>query len=174
MKAIFALVLLLLGTTTLFPQTKDPVTSVVKEILPRQQKNLIAAAEEMPADKYSYKPTPEQISFAHLVMHIAESNNSLCTKIGDVPSPKQSELKETDGKDKLVAALKSSFDFCAGALTKVDDSKLGDTIEGWNGRQAPRAFALIALTNDWADHYGAAAMYLRSNGLLPPTAKPKK
>ena len=36
------------------------------------------------------------------------------------------------------------------------------------------AFALIALTNDWADHYSAAAMYLRLNGLLPPTAQPKK
>jgi hypothetical protein len=30
---------------------------------------------------------------------------------------------------------------------------------------------LIALTNDWADHYSAAAMYLGLNGLLPPTAK---
>lgn len=166
--------LIVIWAVALFAQTKDPVTSVVKEILPRQQKNLIAAAEEMPADKYSYKPTPEQISFAHLVLHITESNNSLCSKIGDVPVPKQTELKESDGQNKLVTALKASFDFCTGALAKVDDSKLGDTIEGWNGRQAPRAFALIALTNDWADHYGAAAMYLRLNGLLPPTAKPKK
>jgi hypothetical protein len=31
---------------------------------------------------------------------------------------------------------------------------------------------LIALTpNDWADHYSAAAIYLRLNGVLPPTAK---
>lgn len=170
-----SLVLLtVIWATVLFAQTKDPVTSVVKEILPRQQQNLVAAAEEMPADKYGYKPTAEQISFAHLVLHIAQSNNSLCSKIGDVPSPKQAELKETDGKDKLVGALKASFDFCSGALAKVDDSKLGDTIEGWNGRQAPRAFAVVALTNDWADHYGAAAMYLRLNGLLPPTAKVKK
>ena len=70
MKVVFVLSLLL-SAAALFAQTKNPVTSVVKEILPRQQKNLIAAAEEMPADKYSYKPTPEQISFAHLVMHIA-------------------------------------------------------------------------------------------------------
>ena len=40
--------------------------------------------------------------------------------------------------------------------------------------KALRAFALIALTNDWADHYSSAAMYLRLNGLLPPTAQPKK
>ena len=150
---------------------KNPVSSVVREILPRQQKNLVAAVDEMPANKFDYKPTPQQMSFAHLVMHITQSNNYLCAKIGDVPAPKAPELKETDGKDKLSAALKSSFDFCTSALEKVDDSKLGDTIQAYGGREAPRAWALIALTNDWADHYGAAAMYLRLNGLLPPTAK---
>ena len=72
-----------------------------------------------------------------------------------------------------MAALKASFDFCTMALTKVDDSKLGETIQAYGGREAPRAWALIALTNDWADHYGAAAMYLRLNGLLPPTAQKK-
>ena len=71
-------------------------------------------------------------------------------------------------------ALKASFDFCATALGKVDDSKLGDEVELFGGRKGPRAFALIALTNDWADHYSSAAMYLRLNKLLPPTAQPKK
>jgi uncharacterized damage-inducible protein DinB len=175
MKAVFALLGLLLGTMVLFAQTaKDPVTSAVKEIFPRQQKNLLGAAETMPADKYSYKPTPEQITFGHLVMHIATSNDLLCSKIGDVAAPKTDDLKDSDGKDKLVAALKASFEFCDGVLAKADDSKLGNTMELWKGRQATRAAALIALTNDWADHYGAAAMYLRLNGLLPPSAQGKK
>ena len=152
-------------------QNKDPVSSVVKEILPHQEKNLVAAVEEMPADKFGYRPTPQQMSFARLVLHITESNNYFCAKIGDVPEPKAQELKETDGKDKLVAALKSSFDLCNTTMPKVTDATLGDTIELWGGRKAPRAFALIALTNDWADHYSAAAMYLRLNGLQPPTAK---
>ena len=55
----------------------------------------------------------------------------------------------------------------------MDDTKLGDTIQAYGGHDAPRAWALIALTNDWADHYGAAAIYLRLNGLLPPTAQKK-
>jgi hypothetical protein len=49
-------------------QNKDPVTSVVKEILPHQEKNLGAAVEEMPADRFGYKPTPQQMRFAHLVL----------------------------------------------------------------------------------------------------------
>jgi hypothetical protein len=87
---------------------------------------------------------------------------------------KPTGLKDTDEKDKLVAALKASFDFCTAALGKVDDSKLADEVELFGGRKGPRAFALIALTNDWADHYSSAAIYLRLNGLLPPTAQPKK
>ena len=165
--------LLLLAATAVLGQEKNPVTSVVKEILPRQQKNLVAAVEEMQADKFSYHPTEAQMTFGHLVLHIIESNNYLCARIADLPEVKPAGLKESDGKDKLVAALKASFDFCTTALAKVDDSKLGDTVELYGGRKGLRAFALIALTNDWADHYSSAAMYLRLNGLLPPTAKPK-
>jgi len=173
MKPMSVLIALLASSAVLFAQeTKNPVSTVLKEILPRQQKNLVAAAEEMPADKYSYKPTEGQMTFAHLTMHVTESNNHLCSVISDSPAPKVAELKETDGKDKLVAALKASFDFCTTALAKVDDSRLGDPIELF-GRKGPRAFAMFALAGGWADHYGAAAMYLRLNGLLPPTAQKK-
>ncbi len=170
MKRAIAFTLFASAAVGFAQQNKDPVSSVVKEILPHQEKNLVAAVEEMPADKFD-KPTPQQMSFANLVLHMTESNNYLCAKAGDVPEPKAQELKETDGKDKLVAALKASFDFCNTSMPKVTDATLGDTIEVWGGRKAPRAFALIALTNDWADHYSAAATYLRLNGLLPPTAK---
>ncbi|HET7893375.1 MAG TPA: DinB family protein [Candidatus Sulfotelmatobacter sp.] len=167
--------LMLCAATAVLAQEKNPVTSVAREILPRQQKNLVAAAEEMPADKFSYKPTEQQMTFGHLVLHIIGSNNHLCSTIGDVPEVKPSvPLKESDEKDKLVAALKGSFEFCTTALAKVDDSKLGDEVELFGGRKGPRAFALIALTNDWADHYSSAAMYLRLNNLLPPTAQSKK
>ena len=167
--------LLLVAATATLAQDKNPVTSAVKEMLPRQQKNLVAAVEAMPADKFAYKPTEQQMTFGHLVLHIVESNNYLCSKIGDLPEVKASvPLKESDGKEKLVPALNASFEFCATALNKVDDAKLGDEVELYGGHKGPRAFALIALTNDWADHYSSAAMYLRLNGLLPPTAQPKK
>jgi uncharacterized damage-inducible protein DinB len=173
MKQTICLLLLFVATAVL-AQDKNPVTSVVKEIMPRQQKNLVAAVEEMPADKFGYKPTEQQMTFGHLVLHIIESNNYLCSKIGDLPEVKAAPLKESDGKEKLAAALKASFEFCTAALNKVDDAKLGDEVELFGGRKGSRAFALIALSNDWADHYSSAAIYLRLNGLLPPTAQPKK
>jgi hypothetical protein len=44
----------------------------------------------------------------------------------------------------------------------------------FGGRKATRARAVIALAQDWADHYAQAAMYLRLNGILPPSARPRK
>jgi hypothetical protein len=80
----------------------NPVSAAVKAQLPRFSKNMVAAAEAMPAEKFNFKPTPEMNSFAHLVMHIAQSNNGLCSKISDTPAP-EVKLADTDPKDKLVA-----------------------------------------------------------------------
>jgi uncharacterized damage-inducible protein DinB len=155
------------------PMVKNPVSDAVRNILERASQNMIAAADEMPADKYTYHPTPEQMTFAHLVMHIAGSNNLLCSKISGETAPTSEKLADTDPKDKLVSALKSSFDFCTQAMAKVDDSNLGEEVTLFGGHTATRAAAMIALTNDFADHYSAAASYLRLNGLLPPTAQKK-
>jgi uncharacterized damage-inducible protein DinB len=155
-------------------QTKDPVATAARLLLQRFQNNTIGAIEAMPADKFSYKPTADQVTFAHLAAHIANSNTLFCSKAADVPAPKADEPKETDTKDQLVAAVKASFSFCSDALSKMDDSKLGDTVELFPGRQLPRSVAVLGLASSMADHYGAAAMYLRLNNILPPSAQPKK
>jgi len=152
---------------------KNPVSTVLRTSLASRQKNMLAAIDAMPADKFGYKPTPDQMSFGHLVVHIIESNNGFCAKVADVPAPKVEEFKETDPKDKLLAAARASFDFCSTALANVDDSKLGDNVD-FGRVQGPRAMGVFFLVGGWADHYGAAAMYLRLNGILPPTAQPKK
>jgi hypothetical protein len=59
----------------------NPVSNAVRKILERQSQNIVAAAEEMPADKFSYKPTPTQMTFAALVEHTTGTNNFLCAQI---------------------------------------------------------------------------------------------
>jgi uncharacterized damage-inducible protein DinB len=164
--------IVLLSAAALGQQTKSPVSDVLRTMLAGREKNTVAAFEEMPADKFGYKPTPEQMTFGHLAAHIVSSNYFFCSNVGDVPQPKTEELKETDAKDKLVAAMKASFEFCHTALAKADDSKMSDNITWFDNKPRPRAWAAVALASSWADHYGMAAMYLRLNGLLPPTAQP--
>jgi hypothetical protein len=170
MKLQFAVLLL---STAAFAQSKNPVTDVLRASLAGRQKNTIAAIEAMPADKFGFKPTPDQMSFGHLAAHIVEANYFFCSKVGDVAAPKVDEVKDTDGKDKLAAAAIASFDFCGTALAKAEDAKLGDSIQDFAGKAQPRAWAALTLAASWADHYGAAAMYLRLNGVLPPTAQKK-
>lgn len=155
---------------------KNPVTDTVKHQLERVSKNILGAAEEMPADKYSYKPTEQQMTFGHLMGHIAEANRFFCSKLSDASAPtpdEKDEGKPNESKDKLVADLKASFDSCSTALAKMDDSKLAQPVTLFGGRKSNKAGALIGLSNNWADHYSAAAMYLRLNGLLPPSAQKK-
>jgi hypothetical protein len=152
---------------------KDPVSTGLRSILSRTRTNTLGAIEAMPADKFNYKPTPEQMTFGHLVVHMIGFNNSFCAKAANAPAPKVEEVKETDSKEKLLAAATASFDFCNDALGKMDDSKLGDSIELFGGHQGPRAMAALILSGGWSDHYSTAAIYLRLNGILPPSAQKK-
>ncbi len=171
MKMLTLICLLFLSTLPVFAQSKNPVSDVLREMLKGRAKNTIAAFEEMPADKFGFKPTPAQMSYGELAAHIVEGNYYFCANVGDVPQPKIAELKGSESKDALVAAIKSSFDFCGEALTKAGDSKMTSDITWFDGKPRSRAWAFLGLASSWADHYGMAAMYLRLNGVLPPTAK---
>jgi|SRR5215510_905578 len=164
--------LLLLSAAALAQQSKSPISDVLREMLVGREKNTVAAFEAMPADKFGYKPTPEQMTFGHLAAHIVSGNYFFCSNAGSVPRPKTEELKGTEAKDQLVAAMKASFEFCHTALAKADDSRMNENITWFDNKPRPRAWAFMALASSWADHYGIAAMYLRLNGLLPPTAQP--
>ena len=151
----------------------NPVSTAVKGQLPRFEKNMVAAAEAMPADKYSYKPTADMNTYGHLMMHIAQSNNLFCSKIAGTAAP-DAKITETDAKDKLVAAVKDSFAYCTTALANVDDAKLSEQMVVFGTRTASRGGVFVMLAGSWTDHYGTQAIYLRLNGILPPTAQPKK
>jgi len=151
----------------------NPVSGFVKAGVVRYEKNMVAAAEAMPTEKYGFKPSPEMNSFGHLVMHIAQSNNTFCSKISGQTAP-DVKIADTDPKEKLVAAVKDSFAFCTAALAKVDDSKLGEQFVMFGNRPLSRGGALVALGGSWTDHYATQAIYLRLNGILPPTAQPAK
>lgn len=176
MRRTLAISTLLLITASATPrttsaQTNGPVSSALRDILPGRQKNTVAAVEAMPAEKFTFKPSADQMTFGHLVAHMVNANYLLCSKAAGATAPKVEEMKEGDSKDNLVAALKSSFEYCSTTLQSMDDSKLAETTEGFGGKQVTRAWFCLVLASNWADHYAEAAMYLRLNGLTPPTAK---
>lgn len=152
-------------------QASAPVAKAFRDDASAKAKILVAAAEEMPAADYRFKPTPAQMSFALVVTHLAQGNDFLCSAIGGVKAPARAKVADTASKEVLVARLKETFTFCDDALAKLDDSKLAEELPFFGGRMMTRAAIMTVTTGDWADHYSQAAIYLRLNGQLPPTAK---
>jgi len=152
----------------------NPLTATVRRTLAEYSRDLVAAAEEMPAEKYSYAPTKEQMSFGKSIAHVAEVNTFVCASVADMPAPAGPKITEADSKDKLVAGLKASMDFCTQAYSKLTDAKLSETVPFYGGRKITRLGAALEVNNDLIDHYAALAIYLRLNGMLPPTAQKKQ
>jgi DinB superfamily len=148
-----------------------PVSEAFREQATSAAKNLMAAANEMPADKYSFKPTTAQMSFGDIVAHLIEGNDYLCGVIGGAKAPTRAKVTGASSKDELVGELKESFAFCDQAFAKLDDSKLNEPLKLFGPKPRSRATTMFITVGDWADHYSQSAIYLRLNGLLPPTAK---
>ena len=155
-------------------QGASPVADALRTTAKRAGTNLLAAADEMPAGKYGFKPTPAQMSFGDVLVHLSGGNDFLCSTIAGTTAPKRSDIKVEAGKEKLVSRLREAFQFCESALARLDDSKLTRKVPWFGDHQVTQAYAMLAAAEDWADHYSQLAIYLRLNGLLPPTAKQKE
>ena len=167
--AVVAALLLIPGVVT--AQQANPVADAFRDNYKDQAKNLIAAAEEFPADKFGYKPTPAQMSFGDIVVHLSQGNDYLCGSIGGVKAPTRTKVDHDDAKPALVARLKETFAFCDQALAPLSDANLSEQLPFFGGRKLSRAAVMTLTTGDWADHYSQWAIYMRLNGMLPPTAK---
>lgn len=177
MYSVLAVAALVTSQTLVTPA--NPVTDALRDLATRSASNLSDAAELMPADKYGFHPTDAQMTFGALMAHIVQSNFALCSALSNQAAPMTPEqlqkIAGTDSKASLTAAVKKSFGYCADAIGSATDAQLGQEAAVF-GRPLgkTRAFALIAIATDWADHYSTAASYLRLNGILPPSAQPKK
>jgi hypothetical protein len=165
-----------------FTRSDNPVSDAVRQALARESKNLVAAAELLPAEKYDFHPTPAQMTFGQLIAHVTQTNAALCAGISGstpdaahysrlAPSALQA-LAGTDPKPTLVEAITQSFAYCTAALANMADSQIGDEAVIF-GRHTglTRAGAMVEIAADWADHYSTAASYLRLNDILPPSAQ---
>jgi uncharacterized damage-inducible protein DinB len=133
--------------------------------------NMIGSAEAVPADKYSWKPSPQQVSFGYIFNHAADANYTLCSAFSGQPKP-AATIGADGPKDKLVEQLKQSFAYCDKAFTMIDPAKLDQEISLY-GRKVTGWWVLFHMALDWGDHYSQVAMMLRANGITPPSAQPR-
>ncbi len=188
MKTPHATLMLALGLALSAPlaaqQPANPITTSFKGRIAGLERNVALAFDSIPESKFAYKPTPAQLSIGFIAQHVASDNYYFCNNFGEKKATlSDEETKTADSikaawpKEKLVEQLKASFAFCQDALTQVDDAKLADQIElSFNGqtRKSTRANFVLGHALDLEDHYSQLANYMRLNGIIPPTALPRR
>jgi len=163
----------------------NPITAALRGRTAGLRHNIAQAFDSIPESKFGYKPTPAQLSIGYIAQHVAEDNYFFCNNFGDKKATLPDEDTSTPDsvkaqwpREKLIAKLKDSNDFCDAAMAQLDDGKLAETvtIHGPNNatREVPRANFVVGHALDLADHYSQLANYMRLNGILPPTALPRK
>ena len=161
----------------------NPVTTVFRTRTMTLQRNLAQAFDSIPEAKFTYRPTPAQLTVGYIAQHLASDNYFFCNNFGSQRATVAAEdsttadsIKATWPKARLVEKLKASFAFCESAFAQLDDAKLAEQFTmtfGAQSRTVPRASMVLGHALDMADHYSQIANYMRLNNMLPPTALPR-
>src|SRR5579862_173766 len=84
----------------------NPITASEKGFYSFVSGAVVEAAQKMPEENYSFKPTPEVRSFGQLVGHVADASYMFCSQATGETSPAKDIEKTKTSKADLVAALK--------------------------------------------------------------------
>lgn len=177
----------LAAQTPAAPPAGPPVNPITLSFRTRTlalQRNLAQAFDSIPESKFSYKPTPKQLTIGYIAQHLANDNYFFCSTFGSMqPTRPPADTSTPDSvkagwpKETLNAKLKESFKFCEDAFAQLTDANLGDIVTitppGGAARQVPRAAMVLGHALDVADHYSQIANYMRLNNMIPPTALPR-
>jgi uncharacterized damage-inducible protein DinB len=125
----------------------------------------IAVAQAMPPEQYGFRPHPESMNFGELISHIAVTNYQFCAGLKDSSPP---VLPTPTSKNSIVTFLSDSFDYCAGVIPKLTEEQLDQPHNSPDGRLAGRE-VLLAMYIHVAHHRGQAEIYLRDQGIKPPS-----
>ena len=131
------------------------------------RRNLEAAADAMPAEKYSFRLTEGQMTFAEWLNHSTERNYTDCATLKSEPAPEAAKkVPELKDKAEVSKALKDSLEYCAAALASIDDQK------AISSPQMSYSFLHIIVHNN--EIYGNLVGYLRVSGIVPPSTAARR
>ena len=148
----------------------NPLSANNKMLYTMIKSNIVKAAQKMPEENYSFKPTPEVRTFGQLVGHVADASYMFCSQaIGEANPAKDIEKTRTSKAD-LVAALKDGVAYCTKAFDSMTDAKGSQMVKFFNFDLAK--LTLFSINTAHTDeHYGNMVTYLRMKGIVPPTSE---
>ena len=148
----------------------NPITVSEKGLYMFLSSAVVKAAEKMPEENYSFKPTPEVRSFGQLVGHVADANYMFCSQASGQANPSKDVEKTKTSKADLVSAVKDAVAYCSKSFDGMTDAKGSEMVKLFGFNLA--RLTLYSLNTAHTDeHYGNMVTYMRLKGLVPPTSE---
>lgn len=166
--AVLAMTLAALLIPSLSAQESLSMAAAVKQNYNQLKGLLTRAAEEMPEEGYSFKPTEAERNFGGWVAHVADAQMNTCSGIAG--ARKSIDATSKTSKADLLAALKESFDACDPVFESTTDANVSEGVPSFRGQQ-PRLIALYGMLSHDNECYGSMAVYLRLKDVVPPSSQ---
>jgi hypothetical protein len=128
---------------------------------------MLASAEKMPAENFSFKPAPKIRSYGELFTHVAQVQFALCGRLSGTPMGRMAPITATT-KEEVIAVLKKSFDACDAANASVTEANALEISGGgfMRGSKIGTIQKNVAHDNEL---YGQMVVYMRMKGIVPPS-----
>lgn len=133
-------------------------------------RKVIALAEAMPAERYTWSPGKDVMPVGQVYAHIARYNFYYpSTALGaKLPAGiRLDTLESLRDKDAIVRLLRQSADFARKAITTLPDAQV-DAATRLYGRTIPGWAVMLQLVAHMNEHLGQSIAYARSNQVVPP------
>ncbi|HMF91177.1 MAG TPA: DinB family protein [Candidatus Angelobacter sp.] len=168
------------------PPPIDSFSALVDRQVSQYEKNVVEAADAMPAEKFDFTPASLNIpgssykdvrTFAQLVKHTATANYRYWTTLTGEKMPEN--IKGPNGPDELktkaeiMQFLKDSFAVGHRAAKTVTPQNALELLPFFRGN-SPRLLIASGAVIHAADEYGQMVEYLRMNGIVPPASRPQQ
>jgi uncharacterized damage-inducible protein DinB len=162
--AVVLLCVALISAASLFAG-KDLVTKQWQSVA----KYYMEAANMMPAEHFTFKPTKEIFSYAQQILHVAGANFYFAAMAKGEKSPKPREAFKAEGKSKkeVIALLKESFAYGMKVIESMSGEQLKSRKE-FAGKKHSLATILLFCCEHAVHHRGQMIIYLRLKGIKPP------
>ena len=175
-RGVLATLVLAAGTAPADAQS-EPLRGGAERIYGIVKGYITRAAEKMPEEHYSFKPTKDVRSFGQLVGHIADASFGFCAAVAGETPPKGGFTspieKSTTSKAELQKALAEAFSYCDKVYASASDSTATAMVKGFWG-ELPKLTVLDFNTAHDFEHYGNIVTYMRLKDIVPPSSEPRK
>ncbi len=148
----------------------NPMSTFTKFAYGRVKGLLLASAEKVPEENYSFKPVDTVRSYGQIIGHLADAQYLFCSvALGENnPAPKIEQTKTS--KADLIAALKEGFAYCDKAYDSMTDATGSQPVKLF-GNDAPKLGVLTVNNMHNMEHYGNLVTYMRMKNIVPPSSE---